>query len=145
MDGMFIFTVIIYSSWIGGYVIVRFKKKINYWHYYYYLNEVCVLVVYGDILIVKIRLKFGWIHLFTCIDTNMKHGGIFYFFCYFQLFYYYFYVVALRLVSDLSLILYYFLTTMVEGLITIDLSIIEFVVKCLNIGVVSIYVYCSIT
>ena len=101
--------------------------------------------VYGDILIVKIRLKFGWIHLFTCIDTTIKHGGIFYFFCCFQLFYYYFYVVALRLVSDLSLILYYFLTTMVEGLITIDLSIIEFVVKCLNIGVVSIYVYCSVT
>ena len=106
--GVYILTFIVYSCRIEGYVVVIFLIIIIYYRLYYFcLSEFDILVVYGDILVARIRLVFGWIDVVIFIDTTMKHGGIFYFFCFSRLFNYYFYVVAWRVISKLYLMLYY--------------------------------------
>ena len=65
--------------------------------YYFCMNESNMLVVYGDILMARIILIFGWINIVVCIDTTVKQW----------LYFYYFYVVVWRVISELYLMLYY--------------------------------------
>ena len=76
---MFIYNFIICSNGILEYVVVNHIHILIFYYrlYYFWWSEFYVLVMYGNILVKGIRLMIDGIEIFICVDTTIKHGGMF--------------------------------------------------------------------